>query len=140
MRSKSRDDCFHQCSNRLCGRAIKIERDVAQIGFGRAVAELRPDARIPREKVAAFASVMRENICAGAIAFRRADIRAVVDPVEADDSEIRIHGRRNILERLVMGGGATPAETTRDASSPHALTRSASSSSWNAGDAWRREG
>ncbi len=29
--------------------------------------------------------------------------------VEVDDMEIRIHGRRDVLERLVMGGGAAPA-------------------------------
>jgi hypothetical protein len=33
----------------------------------------------------------------------------MIDNVEVDDTEIRIHGRRTILERLVMGGGATPA-------------------------------
>lgn len=52
---------------------------------------------------------MRENIRHGEIPFRRAYIRAVVDQVEVDDTEIRIHGRRTVLERLVMGGGATPA-------------------------------
>ena len=41
--------------------------------------------------------------------FRRAYIRSVVDQVEVDDTEIRIKGRRNVLERLVMGGGASPA-------------------------------
>lgn len=88
---------------------IKTERDIARIAFDRAVAELSSDARITEDKVAAFASVMRENICAGEIPFRRAYIRAIVDQIEVDDSEIRIHGRRNILERLVMGGGAAPA-------------------------------
>lgn len=41
--------------------------------------------------------------------FRRAYLRSVIDQVEVDDTEIRIHGRRDVLERLVMGGGATPA-------------------------------
>lgn len=36
-------------------------------------------------------------------------LRSVIDQVEVDDAEIRIHGRRDVLERLVMGGGATPA-------------------------------
>lgn len=37
--------------------------------------------------------------------FRRAWLRSVIDGVEVDDTEIRIHGRRTVLERLVMGGG-----------------------------------
>jgi hypothetical protein len=52
---------------------------------------------------------MRTNILSGDTAFRRAYLRAVIDRVEVDDAEIRIRGRRTVLERLVMGGGATPA-------------------------------
>jgi hypothetical protein len=33
----------------------------------------------------------------------------MADQVEVDDDEIRIIGRRNVLERLVVGGGAVPA-------------------------------
>lgn len=36
-------------------------------------------------------------------------IRSVIDQVEVDDTEIRIVGRRQGLERLMMGGGASPA-------------------------------
>jgi len=36
-------------------------------------------------------------------------LRSIIDQVEVDDAEIRIHGRRDVLERPVMGGGATPA-------------------------------
>jgi site-specific DNA recombinase len=32
----------------------------------------------------------------------------MIDNVEVDDTEIRIHGRRTVLERLVMGGCAAP--------------------------------
>ena len=49
---------------------------------------------------------MRENVTQGAIPFRRAYLRAVIDQVEVDDDEIRIHGRRDVLERLVMSGAA----------------------------------
>jgi site-specific DNA recombinase len=30
---------------------------------------------------------------------------SVIDQVEVDDAEIRIIGRKSVLERLVMGGG-----------------------------------
>lgn len=89
--------------------AVKTERDIAQAAFDRAVAEMRPEARITEEKIAAFVGTMRDNVLSGDTPFRRAWLRAVIDGVEVDDREIRIHGRRTVLERLVMGGGATPA-------------------------------
>ena len=52
---------------------------------------------------------MRTNVLTGETPFRRAYIRSVIDQVEVDDTEIRIIGRRSVLERLVMGGGAAPA-------------------------------
>ncbi|CAH1665943.1 Recombinase family protein [Hyphomicrobiales bacterium] len=89
--------------------AVKTERDIARVAFDRAVAEMQPDARITEDKIAAFVAVMRENVLTGDVPFRRAYLRAVIDNVEVDDTEIRIHGRRTVLERLVMGGGAAPA-------------------------------
>ena len=66
---------------------------------------MNPGARITAEKIAAFTDVMRTNVLTGDVAFRRAYIRSIIDNVEVDDGEIRIHGRRTVLERLVMGGG-----------------------------------
>lgn len=67
------------------------------------------EARITGDKIAAFVETMRQNVLSGDTAFRRAYLRAVIDNVEVDDTEIRIHGRKTVLERLVMGGGAAPA-------------------------------
>lgn len=89
--------------------AVKTERDIAQVAFDRAVAEMRPDIRITEDKIAAFTEVMRTNVQSGETPFRRAYIRSVIDQVEVDDAEIRIIGRKSVLERLVMGGGAAPA-------------------------------
>ena len=36
------------------------------------------------------------------IPFRRAYIRSVIDRVDVDDAEIRIFGRKTMLERLVV--------------------------------------
>ncbi|CAH0343219.1 hypothetical protein RHI9324_04952 [Rhizobium sp. CECT 9324] len=76
---------------------------------GRAFAELRPETRITEEKISAFANLMRDNVANGPIPFRRAYLRATIDGAEVDDTEIRIHGRKSILERMVMGGGISPA-------------------------------
>ena len=89
--------------------AVKTERDIAQAALDRAVAEMRLEARITEERIAAFVGTMRENVLLGDTPFRRAWLRAVIDGVEVDDREIRIHGRRTVLERLVVAGGAAPA-------------------------------
>lgn len=89
--------------------AIKTERDQAGAALDRAFAELRPETRLTEEKINAFSALMRENVSSGAIPFRKAYLRAVIDQVEVDDSEVRIHGRKSILERLVMSGAAIPA-------------------------------
>jgi site-specific DNA recombinase len=88
---------------------VRTERDIAQVAFDRAVAEMTPTARLTQEKIAAFTETMRANVLTGDTPFRRAYIRAVIDQVEVDDEEVRIVGRRSVLERLVMGGGAIPA-------------------------------
>ena len=87
---------------------VKSERDLAQISLDRAISEANPRSQLTDEKIEAFADLMRANITSGAIPFRRAYIRSVIDEVEVDDAEIRIFGRKTVLERLVMGGG-TPA-------------------------------
>ncbi|MFW7357802.1 MAG: recombinase family protein [Brucella sp.] len=89
--------------------ALKAGRDQAKAALERAFAELRPETRITEEKIDAFARLMRENVTQGAIPFRRAYLRAVIDQVEVDDDEVRIHGRRDVLERLVMSGTAAAA-------------------------------
>ncbi|MFW8586926.1 recombinase family protein [Rhizobium beringeri] len=89
--------------------ALKAERDQAKAALDRAFAELRPDTRVTEEKIDAFARLMRENVTQGAVPFRRAYLRSVIDQVEVDDDQVRIHGRRDVLERLVMSGAAAAA-------------------------------
>ncbi|WP_233713838.1 hypothetical protein [Aquamicrobium zhengzhouense] len=42
--------------------AIKTERDIAQVTLDRTLTELRPEARITQDKIAAFTAIMRDNI------------------------------------------------------------------------------
>ena len=86
----------------------KNERDIAQVALDRALAETRPESRITQEKIAKFVEVMQANVLTGETPFRRAYIRAMTDEVEVYNAEIRIIGRRTVLERL-MGGGVVPA-------------------------------
>lgn len=88
---------------------VRDERDIARVALDRAVAEAAPEARIAPEKIAACVEVMRSNVLNGEIPLRCAYIRSVIDRVDVDDAEIRISGRKTVLERLVMGGGHAPA-------------------------------
>jgi hypothetical protein len=52
---------------------------------------------------------MREKLTTGEVPFRKAYLNAIIDRVEVDDGEIRIVGRKDVLERAVLaGGGPTP--------------------------------
>lgn len=100
--------------------AVKTERDISQVASDRAVSEMRPDVRVTEDNIGAFAELMRTNIMNGEIPFRRAYIRSLIDQVEVDDAEIRIHGRRSVLERLVMrrGGSRRSAQFCSEVARP----------------------
>ena len=53
---------------------------------------MHSSARITAEKIAMFTELMRAKVLTGEVAFRRAYIRSMIDNVEVDDVEIRIHG------------------------------------------------
>jgi hypothetical protein len=57
---------------------------------------------------------MREHQASSDIAFRKADLGSLDDRLEIDDCEIRIRGRKDVLEQLVTGG-AQPAGVARRA-------------------------
>ena len=54
---------------------MKTERDIVQVAFDRAVAEMQPNAGITEEKISAFVEAMRANVLIGETPFRRAYIR-----------------------------------------------------------------
>lgn len=89
--------------------AVKTERDIACATLDRAKLELSPKARLTEEKIVLFTETMRQNVTEGSVSFRRAYIRALIDNIEVADHEIRIHGRRTVMETLVMGAGGAPA-------------------------------
>ncbi|WP_163881566.1 hypothetical protein [Rhizobium laguerreae] len=58
------------------------------------------------EKIDAFARLIRENVRKGRYLSAAPYLRSVIDQVEVDDDEIPIHGRRDVLERLVSRAAA----------------------------------
>jgi hypothetical protein len=60
------------------------------------------------KKINAFASVMRDRLQNGDIAFRKAYLRLFVDRIEVDDEEVRIFGPKSALSR----GASDPDQLT----------------------------
>ena len=48
-----------------------------------------------------FGAVMREKLTMGEVSFRKAYLGSIVDRVEVDDREIRLVGRKDVLEQTV---------------------------------------
>ncbi|MGQ7336282.1 hypothetical protein ACTGUN_10345, partial [Streptococcus suis] len=59
-----------------------------------------------------FSASMRERVSTGEVTFRKAYLGALIDRVEVDDREIRICGRKDVLEQCVVGG-AKPTGAVR---------------------------
>jgi site-specific DNA recombinase len=51
---------------------------------------------------------MRERLTTGAVQFRKAYIGSLVDRIEVDDVEVRIMGRKEVLEQAIRASLTTP--------------------------------
>ena len=90
--------------------ALKAEREAANAALARARGTDRSAIAVPSDKIAAFGALMRERLTSGGIPFRKAYLGAIIDCVEVDDHQIRICGRKDLLEQAVMAnGGAVPS-------------------------------
>ncbi len=86
--------------------ALKTERESAHAALERARAARRPMVHISPTIVERFGQTMRERLTSGDISFRKAYLGSLIDRVEVDDHEIRIVGRKDVLEQAVLADGA----------------------------------
>ena len=86
--------------------SIRADRDRARAALERARAAVRPAADISPIVVERFGQAMRDRLTTGEIPFRKAYLGSIVDRVEVDDDEIRIVGRKDVLEQAVLANGA----------------------------------
>ena len=86
--------------------ALRADRDRARAALERARASVRPAVDISPIVVERFGEAMRERLTTGEIPFRKAYLGSIVDRVEVDDGEIRIVGRKDVLEQAVLANGA----------------------------------
>jgi hypothetical protein len=85
--------------------ALKAERDTTRAALARATGASRPPLVIDPKRIVAFGAVMRERLTTGDIPFRKAYLGAIIDRVEVDDHQIRICGRKDVLEQGVLANG-----------------------------------
>ena len=85
--------------------ALKVERDQARTALARARTVGRPAVDISPIIVERFGQMMREKLTSGEVPFRKAYLGTIVDRVEVDDHEIRIVGRKDVLEQAVLANG-----------------------------------
>ncbi|MBX9590131.1 MAG: zinc ribbon domain-containing protein [Hyphomonadaceae bacterium] len=85
--------------------ALKADRDRVQGALARARSGVRPTVNINPIVVERFGQAMREKLTTGAVPFRKAYLGTLVDRVEVDDREIRIVGRKDVLEQAVLANG-----------------------------------
>ncbi len=52
-----------------------------------------------------FGHTMRDKLHTGEVPFRKAYLGAIIDRIEIDDHQIRILGRKDVLEQAVMANG-----------------------------------
>lgn len=86
---------------------LKAVRDAAQAALQRLRSDGRATIRLGPRVVAEFAHKMREQITSGDITFRKAYLGAIVDRIEVDDRELRISGRKDVLEQAVIASAAS---------------------------------
>lgn len=89
--------------------ALKAERETAAAAMARAQAGGRQAVSLTRDRIEDFASRMGELLDQGDISFRKSYIGSIIDKVEVADGQVRIHGRKDVLEQaIIAAGGARP--------------------------------
>ncbi len=91
---------------------LRAGRDAAAAALARLKSGSRDSIRLTPEMIDRFGASMREHLTSGEVTFRKAYLGALIDRVEVDDREIRICGRKDVLEQWVIGG-AKPGGVVR---------------------------
>ena len=95
---------FRSCDNTLAQFRLGPS-SVLIYTLDRAKAQTPTATTIDPMLIEKFTQAMRQNLRSGEAPFRKAYLRSVVGRIEVDDGEIRIMGRKDVLERAVSSGG-----------------------------------
>lgn len=81
--------------------SLKAIQAAATAALDRARSATRATDHASPLAVDRFARVMRERLTTGEVPFRKAYIGTLIDHIEVDDAEVRIMGRKEILEQAI---------------------------------------
>lgn len=97
---------------------LRAGRDAAAAALERLKAGPKDAVRLTSELITRFSASMREHLSDGDVKFRKAYLGALIDRVEVDDREIRICGRKDVLEQCVIGGAKPDGVVRSSVGSP----------------------
>ena len=89
---------------------LKADRDRARAALERVRSHASPSIQIDPALIERFGRAMREKFSTGSVPFRKAYLQSLIDVIEVDDTQIRIKGSKDVLERAVLAGEAGSAE------------------------------
>jgi site-specific DNA recombinase len=82
--------------------SLKADRDRAKAALERVTLHSSKAIQIDPALLEQFSRKMRENFTSGSIPFRKAYLQSLIDVIEVDDTQIRIKGSKDVLERAVL--------------------------------------
>ena len=90
---------------------LKASRDRAKAALDRAKQHSACQIRIDPALIERFGRLMRENFASDSVPFRKAYLNALIDRIEVDDTQIRIKGSKDLLEKanLASQNGNAPS-------------------------------
>jgi site-specific DNA recombinase len=97
---------------------LKADRDRAQAALERAKEHLAPQVKIDPALIERFGRMMREHFTTGSVPFRKAYLQSLITAIEVDDTQIRIKGSKDLLEKAVLAGQNGPAACSQISTSP----------------------
>lgn len=84
---------------------LQAERESAEAALERARGTMRMPVDLAPDRIEAFGRLMRERLVSGDVKFRKAYLGAIIDRIEVGDGTIRIQGRKDVLEQVVLSNG-----------------------------------
>ena len=88
--------------------SLKAGREAAMAALDRARSATHPTDSVSPLAVDRFARAMRKRLTTGEVPFRKAYIGSIVDRIEVDDTQVRIIGRKEVLEQAVRSSETMP--------------------------------
>ena len=82
--------------------ALKAGQQAARDALARLKSDGRATIRLGPSIIEEFGVRMREQVTSGEVQFRKAYLRVMVDRIDVDDREVRISGRKDVLEQAII--------------------------------------